>query len=70
MCSMVITVVRELFVVDYRFPVVVGFNSLPGLVYRTPRRLARFGRRQQYRIGRHVVLFAVMDPVQEVNQKT
>lgn len=67
---MVITVVRELFVVDYRFPVVVGFHSLPGLVYRAPRRLTRFGRRQQYRIGRHVILFAVMDPVQEVNQKT
>lgn len=67
---MVIAVVRGLFAVDYRSPVVVAFHFFPGLVYSAPRRLPGFGRRKQHRIGRHVVFFAVMDSVQEVNQKT
>lgn len=68
-CSVVITVVGELFVVDDRFPVVLGFHAFSRLVYRAPRRFSGFGRREQHRIRCHVVLFAVMDPVQEINQE-
>lgn len=67
---MVIIVVRVLLVVDNRFSVLFSFLSFPGLVYRAPRCLSRLGGREQHRVGRHVVLFAVVDPVQEVNQQT
>jgi len=69
-CSVVIAVVCKFFVVNNRFPVVFGFHSFPWLVYGSPRRLSRLRRRKQYRIRRHVIFFAMVHSVQEVNQKT